>query len=210
MLKTNIKASSIKNLSDARYFAAKDVESLGFCLDEGNENYIAPHLVKAMKAWIEGPTIIGEFGLQSTEEILESIRALELDAVQLNLFSAVDRLRLGVSVIQEIVVEESANYATLIPTLARLEEGTSLFLIDLEKNNLTWQKVIASPLLEVLQRLCQKYKILLSISCSPAEISSILKIIQPYGLSLKGGEEERVGVKSFDELEDIFEVLEEE
>ncbi len=209
MLKTKIKASCIKNLSDARYFAAKEVESLGFCLDEGNENYIAPHLVKAMKAWIEGPAIVGEFGLQTTEEILEMIHALELDAVQLSLFSAVDRLRLGVSVIQEIVVEESTHYATLMPTLARLEEGTNLFLIDLEKNNLTWQKVITSPLLEILQRLCQKYKIVLSISCSPAEIGSILKIIQPYGLSLKGGDEERVGVKSFDELEDLFEVLEE-
>jgi hypothetical protein len=35
----------------------------------------------------------------------------------------------------------------------------------------------------------------------------LLQSLQPAGISLVGGEEERVGVKSFDEIEAIFDVL---
>jgi len=35
----------------------------------------------------------------------------------------------------------------------------------------------------------------------------MLAKLQPYGLSIKGGEEEKVGFKSFDEVDEIFEVL---
>ena len=83
-----IKASSINNLTDARYFAAWNVEWLGFSLQAGSSNYTRPQDVKEIKEWLVGPKIVGEFGIgQSAEEIKTSVELLNLDAVQLNMFT---------------------------------------------------------------------------------------------------------------------------
>ena len=49
MLKTKVKASSITNLTDARYFAAWGVNWLGFDLRQGSDTYVQPQLVHAIK-----------------------------------------------------------------------------------------------------------------------------------------------------------------
>jgi len=49
MLKIKVKASQITNLTDARYFAAWEVEWLGFNFDEGSAHYIPPVEMKAIK-----------------------------------------------------------------------------------------------------------------------------------------------------------------
>ncbi len=42
-----------------------------------------------------------------------------------------------------------------------------------------------------------------------AMLDRVVAVLQPAGIDLAGGEEERVGVKSFDEIEAIFDALEE-
>ena len=61
MLKIKVKASQITNLTDARYFAAKEVEWLSFDFTEGSSTYIDPMKARAMFDWVEGPCIVGEF-----------------------------------------------------------------------------------------------------------------------------------------------------
>ena len=56
-----IKASRITNLTDARYFAARDAAFLGFILEPGADGYLDPVFMQAMREWVEGPKIIGEF-----------------------------------------------------------------------------------------------------------------------------------------------------
>jgi phosphoribosylanthranilate isomerase len=69
MLKTQVKASSITNLTDARYFAAWEVKWLGFNLDANAEDYIEPVKMKAMKEWVDGVEVVAEFGMQTASEI---------------------------------------------------------------------------------------------------------------------------------------------
>ena len=66
MLKTKIKANSITNLTDARYFAAWEVEWLGFNLNPGES--IALQQVPAIKDWVDGVKIVGELSQPSPEE----------------------------------------------------------------------------------------------------------------------------------------------
>jgi len=82
MLKLSVKASQITNLTDARYFAAREVEWLGFNLDTGSENAIPPQQISAIKEWVEGPKIVVEFGLQSPDEIKQAVDYFDLDAIQ--------------------------------------------------------------------------------------------------------------------------------
>ena len=79
MLKTKILAGSITNLTDARYFAAWEVEWMGFNLNASEETFMPPAQVMAIKEWVEGPNILGEFGLHSAEEIKHLVVTVALE-----------------------------------------------------------------------------------------------------------------------------------
>ena len=207
-----IKASSINNLTDARYFAAWNAEWLGFSLELGHSNYTPPQDVKEIKDWLVGPKIVGEFGLaQSLEEIQAAIELLHLDGVQLSMFAddTIARNLHGTSIIKEWVLEDLARLDAFAHQCEVLGDVVHYFYLNLEKNGISWQDLKANPAaLEQLQALCQEYAIIISIVCPAAELEAFLNAVQPHGLSLEGGEEEKIGVKSFDDLDEIFEMLE--
>jgi phosphoribosylanthranilate isomerase len=209
---TTIKASTITNLSDARYFAAQySVEWLGFCLDEGHEAYLSPYQLHAMKEWIEGPKIVGEFGLQDETLILNQIKSIGLDAVQLPMFStiATDVIREQATLLREIVIEQDLSLTELTERINELSETTDLFVLDFEKTGWQFSDLLHHETIGIgnLRQICQKYPILLSINANAMQWRKIVDEIQPQGIVLKGGEEERVGYKSFDDLNTIFELL---
>ncbi len=209
----HIKTSGIANLTDARYFAAKEVQFLGFCLDNADENFVQPLVVKAIKEWVEGPQILGEFGMQSTEEIADSIDNIGLNAVQLSFFSQAntDFLRTKTKIFREIIVEKTTSAAEIWQNIEHFGAQSDALLLDFEKNNISWTDIVKSQAfsVELLQRACQKYVVFLSLKFSASQLSGIISTLEPAGISLKGGEEEKVGVKSYDELDEIFDVLEE-
>ena len=208
-----IKATSINNLTDARYFAAWNVEWLGFSLEIGSANYTRPQDVKEIKDWLVGPKIVGEFGLdQNATDILETVNLLQLDAVQLSMYtdnSIAEQLQ-EVTLIKEWVLDDLANMDTFAEQCTTAADHVDYFYLDLEKNNLSWADLQAnSTALGLLQELCAEYAILISLVCPPDQIETYLDLVKPHGMSLQGGEEEKVGVKSFDDLDGVFEALEE-
>jgi phosphoribosylanthranilate isomerase len=62
--------------------------------------------------------------------------------------------------------------------------------------------------LELLQKLSEEFSLWLDLEEQNNMVEKVLEQIKPAGLSVQGGAEERVGVKSFDELDDFFEKLE--
>ena len=85
MLKIKVKAGSITNLTDARYFAAREVEWLGFPIGSG-EGLIEPAKVKAIAEWVDGVKIVGEFSFSTPAEIISLGQQIGLDAVQVGMF----------------------------------------------------------------------------------------------------------------------------
>ncbi len=214
MLKTKIKASNISNLTDARYYAAWYVDWLGFDLRASAENTLSLAEVKAIKEWIEGPVIVGEIDLLDFEKAKEIINFLELEAIQVGMYTPIAQLQSlqDYTIIKEVVVEPDMKASDLEAHLAEYFDVVSYFLLDFDKNGIDWQQIKEgiSFSVEFLQAICERQEILLSIHHQPTEIEEILERIQPYGLSVKGGIEEKVGFKSFDEVDEIFEILEEE
>jgi len=212
MLKTNILASSITNLTDARYFAAWEVEWLGFNFDEVAADFIPPQGMKAIRDWVAGVKIIGCFGSQSLVEIETATELLELDAVQLGMLSDLETTRkLSVPVIKEIVVGKVASAENLTREIEIFAPYCTAFLLNFAKNGICWKDLCTSKVLpsSFLKTLCQQYEILLDIDLSIKILKEMLPYLQPYGILLKGGVEEKTGFKSFDELDEIFEWLEE-
>ena len=213
MLRTKIKASSITNLTDARYFAAWDVEWMGFILDPGSELYVPPPTVQAIRDWIDGPGIVGEFNRQSAEEIRTAAELLQLDAVQAGMFTSPEtliELEGALPVIKEVVIESGSDEATVREQLDDFAHLAAYFLLNFDKNGITWPQLKSGgPLpLEALRSICRQHAVYLSIDLDAGSLDELLRELQPRGLSLRGGVEERDGYKSFDEMDDIFEALE--
>lgn len=213
MLRTNVKASSITNLTDARYFAAWDVEWMGFVLDPASELYVSPQSVQAIREWIDGPGIVGEFNLQAAPDIQTAVELLNLDAIQAGMFTGAEtliELQSGLPVIKEIVLDRDSDEAFLREHLDEFAHLAAYFLLNFEKNGISWQQLKAGKPLPVegLRSICRQHAVYLDIDLDVASLDEVLDELQPHGLSLRGGEEEKTGYKSFDEIDDIFEALE--
>ncbi len=210
MLKTLVKASQITNLTDARYFAALEVEWLGFHFDQGHDTYISPQNVIAIKEWVEGPKIIGEFGMQDNETIKAAIENIGLDAVQLGHFIPINQAMLlpEIPIIKEFRLEDRLDVDAVSEHLFMFSDYVETFLL---KGDLQWKKLRGNSFsVEFLKDICKKYQVILAFNFNAADIQEVLDIVQPYGISITGGEEEAVGVKSFDELDELFEVIQHE
>ena len=212
VLKTKIKAAQISNLTDARYFAAWYSEWLGFCCDTTSPNYVSPELLHAIRDWVEGPQIVGEFGAQDAAYIHQAVKTLNLDAVQVGFFYDVAQLEnlRGLTVIREIVIDPNENI-DLAATLAALSDSVEYFLLEFNKNNINWNDIKNNKNyfnVNILKSLCKKYPVLLSINIKPDEANELLETLDPEGLNVFGGDEEKVGFKSYDEMDELFEAIE--
>lgn len=213
MLKTKVKASSITNLTDARYFAAWEAEWLGFDFDAGSEEHIPVQNMIAIKEWVDGVKIVGEFGvMHSAADITAAIELVGLDAVQLGMLvetSTAMELN-GVSIIKEFVVQNDTTEEDIAEHFSNFAAYTDTFLLDFSKSNCTWEVLQKGELITVdfIKELCQEFKIIIGVDFSGDMIDEFLESIIPLGIHVKGGEEEKVGFKSFDVLDEVFENLE--
>lgn len=213
MLKIKVLAAPITNLTDARYFAAREVEWLGFDLDPISEDFIEPRAMSAIREWVNGVKIMGIFHLAEAYEIRETLEKFALDAVLLGMAIPVETvidLQAPIAVFKEIVIEETTISLELEALLASWQPFTNGFVLNFTKNDISWAMINNGYPLSVdfLTKLCDKFSIVLSVDLQAEMLNNMLKLLHLYGLCVKGGTEERVGYKSFDELDEIFDLLE--
>ena len=212
MLQVKIKASTVRNLTDARYFAAREVEWIGFPLQPGSEDAISPETAKSIIEWIDGVKMVGEFDFASAEEILEIHRHLWFDAVQVGMFTSPDELKKlsELTVIKEVVIEKSTSEGELQALLTADASLCDYYLLNLEKAGITWESLKQEvPFsLDFLKKKIALHKVILAMDFNAGNLHETIRFLQPFGISLTGGIEEKVGLKSFDELDEILDQLE--
>lgn len=212
MLKIKVKASQITNLTDARYFAAKEVEWLSFNFQEGTDNHIDPMSARTMFEWVQGPRIVGEFDNLTTAEINFYTEGYQLQHIQVGTHTkAADVFNLkAATVIKEIVVESAMTLDILRVMMRPFSMTVEAFQLNFEKSGLDFlslKKADSFLTFEDLKTLCGEFNIILAIDFQANSLNELLDL-SLYGLNLRGGEEEKVGIKSFDELDRIFDALE--
>jgi phosphoribosylanthranilate isomerase len=200
-----LKASSVTNLTDARYYAAKEVDYLGFNLEEGTEGFLDPVYMKAIREWVTGPFITGEFSRSPVAHVAAAAEFFGLDVVQLSAEHHLDHLADLRSLDILLHVQASADMASLEQVFHAASPFVSCFILDcsnldhceplLYDNKAFWNALLALR------------PTLLQANLSAQSVSSLFEQLDFAGLSLVGGEEERVGVKSFDQIEEILEAI---
>ena len=191
MQNIKIKASQINNLTDARYFAALGVEWIGFKLDLSSDDRVEPALFHGIRSWIEGPKIVAEIG-KTPIELFSQV--YELDSF--DLLQSSEKLE-GRDQIIPFKAKDLASLDALLPS--------SIYLLDLEA--IAESDLYAS--VSDLESLNSRLNLIWPAPKENKHLKLLLEQIQPYGIEVKGGLEEKVGFKSFDELDEFFDTIEE-
>ncbi len=93
--------------------------------------------------------------------------------------------------------------------IRRMEHLTSGTVLSFAPHGITWADIQEGRPFgpDALRQLCSVGPVLLDLDVAAADMPELLAAVQPYGWVARGGEEERVGVKSYDDLDEIFEAL---
>jgi phosphoribosylanthranilate isomerase len=207
-----LKAAAVENLTDARYFAAREVQWLGFCLDPDHEAFVSPQLMMAIREWVDGVTIVGEFGFIAAEQLRQQVADYDLQAIQVGMHTTrEDVLPLigRVQIHRLLVVEPHTTAAELRQEVRDLSDWVNAVVLSFRHHGFRWHDLAAGhPIsLDALRALCAIAPVMVDIDLDARELPDFLAQLPVYGLCVHGGSEEKTGFKSFDDLDDFFEVF---
>lgn len=208
-----IKVSSVANLTDARYFAARGVDWLGFDFHHGTATALSPATALAIKEWVEGAGFIGAFDWADADEILQVVQRVGLQGVEVGKFTPapiLETLSSQLPVFREIVVEYDSSVADYFESIESVEPFVYATVLNFNKNGLEWDTLQRQGRfsIQALQELCERFPILIAMQISPETLPTFIEAVQPFGLVIEGGVEEKVGVKTFDDYDNWFDALE--
>jgi phosphoribosylanthranilate isomerase len=186
-----IHATSITTLTDARYFAAREVQALGYILDEGHPQYMDPSAMKAIREWVEGPALVGWFFKTSLDIVQESARFYQLDAVVID----ADGLTTAPAIEESLVYSVYLQKNQALPTNAQ-PQSVICKVNDLQIDG------------EWVSEICRRHTTLIEIDDYNPKVLEAWLALGVHGFCLHGGMEERTGVKEFTDLEDFFDWVE--
>jgi len=198
VLKKKVIASSINNLTDARYFAGWMVDYIIFHTDPKHPNYTNPQEIGTFQSWVEGPQYFFDLAddqFEQLEKILVDLgghgvslpynkRSLIASSdVQAIMHMSLETFTEGVrtntlqAINSIVVIENVADIYSLIEKVESLKSSSEYegeIFVELPQNPISEDWVL-NPVID--------------------------------GFLMHGSPEEKVGFKSFDELDDIFEIL---
>jgi phosphoribosylanthranilate isomerase len=192
-------ARHIANLTDARYFAAKEVTWLAFQLDPNHPMYLDPSLMQAMRAWVQGPGIAGEFAADApAAEVRAAADFYPLDAVIVGPSTAID-LRTE----RMVIVRLPAQRDVVEDFTLKYPNPTMPLLLEPSPTGTDWMTEA-----QWIEPIAKSRPVWLVYEAAPDQLVAVLEATSAVGIGLAGSEEEQVGMKTFDDIEAIFEVLE--
>lgn len=184
MNRIKIIASSITNLTDARYFAAWAVDALSFDLEKiDRDEYFA------IKDWVEGVNILLE-----TKEEFSDLEIHEADGIiymvddqdqTKDILSSQTKVSATLNILQNLSFKEGQI----------IRAGSEWHELDSEEQQ-NWI------------HFAKENRCFLDLPIPISDLQKYAGADLIHGLVLRGGDEEKVGFKSYDELDQIFDIIE--
>jgi phosphoribosylanthranilate isomerase len=184
----------VNNLTDARYFAAMGVDFLGFCCNTGTELYCTPSKIREITEWVEGPLFVLEFdGWQHEDEIKAILDSGLGQALHVGAFSTYTT-HFGVPLFKDIILDaiEEADLTQVDFPVIRSDKPFGC---------------LSEKSLEALLTMSKTKQIFLDLPFDTSDIETLSSALPECGLIVRGGTEEKTGIKSFADLDDIFDLL---
>lgn len=214
MLATKVLASGITHLTDARYFAAWEVDFLAFPIGEGVAEGISWDYLNALREWVEGPTIVAELGqIEDGAAAAELLREQKISTALITSTapaSAPEKMtEAGIDIISHVPVSGHQSMEDVADAIAN-HPSVAFVILDFEHGGITWNDLVTGhPFgLPDLDALLRSRPCLLQISTDGNDPIALKDAHPVSGFAVRGSSEEKVGYKSFDDLDDLFEGLE--
>lgn len=193
-----IKLGGVNNLSDARFAAAVGINYIGFSFNPSNPAYIPPIKAKEIIDWTSGSHIVGEFGEQDIEEIQTISELLNIDIIELENDLLPDELgSFEMPIIKKISLKDfnPEMFSQLIN--AYTGKVQSFHFYD-------WEHLLIknTGLLKEV-----KEQVFIDLNPNLENWKAIFAEINPFGIHLSGENEEKTGIRDFDELNDLIDQL---
>jgi phosphoribosylanthranilate isomerase len=193
MYTSKIKLSNITNLSDARFAAAVGIDYIGFCFDTNDVSYLPPVKAKEIFEWTSGTIIVAEFGEQSIDEIKDISELLSVDFIEISNSILPDELStFQIPLIKKIDLDEfdmdslSFEIETYKATCHAFHLFSSSGKDDFNR--------------DTLKELCLNNLIIWGLPLDLYNTKNIVDTYNPFALNVSGGNEEKPGIKDFDEM----------
>ncbi len=187
----------INNLSDARYCAGMGADKLTFVLDPTVPGHLDTKAVKELAGWVAGVELIGEFDQLTAPEINAIAADCMLDAVLLR---------------QPRSAEELAEIAP--PVYIELAIGAIRINSFIPASPIGLVIELAEPLtgetLATLHEIANERALWLGPGLHPDLARDLANQLPLAGLVFPSGDEVKPGLRDFDQLEAVFEALENE
>lgn len=196
MLKTQVKVSSIANLSDARYCAGMGVEWLGFPLQE-----IMLERFTEIRNWLAGVQIVGEFTKATAEQIREAVATYKPDVIEVD--SSVSLVAIQSIEIPKIlrVNIDTDNLPSIFTASAPYV--SHFLLVGDSVDSLTGMEAS-------VEIWAAQYSIILGLDIPESDLNEWVEQSSIQGIGLVAGDEDRPGFRDFTDLMSILEKLETE
>lgn len=181
---------------------------IGFCFDRTKDTFVNPQEAQQIINWLEGPKIVGEFDGQNVKEMREVAMILNLDMVQ---FPMPDNTAGFEEIAQEVIVELAIQPAdTLAGIEAKLQpwKGIARYVqLNLRAHFENWVAFKKASLgVAGLQQLINSYPVIVDVLFELNDLDEV-SALQPELLNLITPPESELGLKSFEGLQEILDVL---
>jgi phosphoribosylanthranilate isomerase len=158
-----------------------------------------PIKAKEILEWTSGSHAVGEFGEQSAQEIEEISDLLGVDDILLDNQLLPDELSTFSKPIIKVIGLNQMTPEMVAKELEAYEPYCDGFQINAEGQSpeaLLWIK----PYL-------QKHKVILNVGNHAEIILQLHKTLEPFAFHLQAGNEEEVGMRDFDDLNDLLDAI---
>ena len=194
MLKIPVLVSDITHLTDARYFAAWGVDYLAYSIESGSDTFMSSNQIAAISEWVEGPEVLG--ATQGVSEIGEDLAEYEplLAGYLLGIYTPKHILETfeNKKCVHEILVDQQGVNEIDLKEILVI---TPYIVLKSNKSYKETSDIAAGLGLDPMTTFIDT-------------ILTVAELSDPtYGVVLRGAKEEKVGVKSYDDIDDIMDVL---
>jgi len=186
--------SDITNLTDALYFAAANADYLAYNFEKGSNSAVDVAIAKEINEWVEAPGVAIQVGYNFSEEIK---KAEELAPTLVIFHPYVNETPTGeFTKVKTAIIEGKDSFEIDY-------EGFDAVLIDLYTHTIHIEEH-----LDAINTMASSIPVYIKPLPLSQEVATILNMDNPEGIVLMGSEEEEVGVKSFEEMDEIMDLIE--
>lgn len=203
-MNTLVYLKPITNLSDGRFAAAAGCSFTGFVCDPIMPNSINMEAIIQIAGWLSGPESIAIFGRPTLHLVEDTCERLQINIAEVPYLANVNwaqfKVRLMVTLPISMVFNPEFN----------LNEFPANSMLCLQADEIITdftQLQAKHQMLKTLTLLSTMKQIFVELPWTTTSLQAFSKMVPFAGVVFKGGYEERPGLRSFDDLTDLLEVL---